>query len=235
MMQLKDLLVGYSNKPLIEIKELFIKPGEVVALIGKSGCGKSTLFATIAGHIEPLRGEVFLDGFSDIHYKKEKIAMTLQGFPLFHWLTVRQGLELAAKVKNAKRVDFNLILTQFSAEHIADAYPSQLSGGEKCRASLSQAVLKEPALLLLDEPLVGLDTITKNSIGENVFSFVQKHKMSAIMITHDIHDAITYTQKVIVLARNDNEQISNIVKIFNTDEKDVYDKIVSTLEQEYSE
>jgi len=234
MLKIDNLVVGYPTKSLLHIENLSIESGEIVALIGKSGCGKSTLFSTIAGHFEPIEGSFSLDGEEDILRIKENIALTLQGFPLFHWLTVEENLKLATKIKNAKNIDFSDILKQFNAQHIADVYPNQLSGGEKCRASLSQAILTEPSLLMLDEPFTGLDTITKNSISKNIFSLTQKNKTSVIIVTHDIYDAISYAQKIIILGKEDRDSLTKIVKIFNSSEDKVYEKIIATLEKEYN-
>ena len=234
MLKINNLVVGYPTKSLLHIENLSIESGEIVALIGKSGCGKSTLFSTIAGHLEPIDGTFFLDGKESVSDIKENIALTLQGFPLFHWLTVQENLKLATKMKNANNIDFLNVLKQFNAEHIADTYPSQLSGGEKCRASLSQAILTEPSLLMLDEPFTGLDTITKNSISKNIFSLTQKNRTSVIIITHDIHDAISYAQKIIILGQEDSNSLTKIVKIFNSNEDKVYEKIIAVLEMEYN-
>lgn len=234
MLKIDNLVVGYPTKSLLHIENLSIESGEIVALIGKSGCGKSTLFSTIAGHLAPIEGSFSLDGDEDVLCIKENIALTLQGFPLFHWLTVEENLKLATKIKNAKNIDFSNVLKQFNSEHIADIYPSQLSGGEKCRASLAQAVLTKPSLLMLDEPFTGLDTITKNSISQNVFSFTKQNKTSVIIITHDIHDAISYAHKIIILGKKSNESLTEIVKMFNSSEDNVYEKIISILEKEYN-
>lgn len=234
MLKINELVVGYPTKSLLNIEKLSVESGEIVALIGKSGCGKSTLFSTIAGHLEPLKGGFTLDGNKDILYIKDNIALTLQGFPLFHWLTVLENLKMATKIKGAKDIDFYSVLKQFNAEHIANDYPLQLSGGERCRASLAQAVLTQPSLLMLDEPFTGLDTITKNAISRNIFSFTQKNDTSVIMITHDIHDAISYAKKIIILGQKSDETLTEIVKIFDSNEDRVYEKIISTLEKEYN-
>jgi len=233
MLKIENTLIGYDNNPIMEIDMLSIVPGEVTALIGKSGCGKSTLFSTIAGHIPMIKGNISLDGHTAQSYKKENIALTLQGFPLYHWLTVEENLALAAKIKDANNTQFTEILKQFSAEHLANVYPSQLSGGEKCRASLSQAILTEPTLLMLDEPFVGLDTITKNAIGENLFSFVKNHKIAALMITHDIHDAIEHAQKIIVFGQKRGSDITTIKHIFDSNQENVYQDIIDKLQEEY--
>jgi NitT/TauT family transport system ATP-binding protein len=233
MLEIKNALIGYDDEALMRIEHLSIQPGEVTALIGKSGCGKSTLCSTIAGHIPLIKGGIELNNHDEPSYMKKNISLTLQGFPLFHWLSVEENLILAANIKGSTNTNFDDILEQFSAKHIAKAYPSQLSGGEKCRASLAQAILTEPSLLMLDEPFVGLDTITKDSIGKNIFSFVKKNNISVLMITHEIHDAIEYAQKVVVLGREENTNLTIVKKIYKSDEKDVYQKIMQTLKKEY--
>ena len=236
MLKIKNLEVGYSWKAILKIEDLDIGDWEIISLIGKSGCWKSTLFQTLNWNLEKISWDFFINSNS-----KNNISLTLQWFPLLNWLTVKENLELVAKIKWVKNINFNKILEEFEAEYLSNIYPNQLSWWEQCRASLCQAMLTKPNLLLLDEPFTGLDTVTKRNICKKLFSFTKKNKTSVIIITHDIYDAIEYSEKIIVFWKN-KKNITEIKKRYsglNLSEKKFnlqknFNKIVSTLEKEYN-
>lgn len=191
---------GYKDVPVIKIECLDVRPGERVALVGRSGCGKTTVLATVAGMVEPISGELHIQGAArDALWRARNTARTVQSFPLFHWLTVRQNLLLACRVRGVKPHHIDDILEQFAASSLANRYPKRLSGGERCRASLAQAVVADPKLLLLDEPFTGLDTIVKEDVAESLFEFARRTQIGVLLVTHDLNDAIEFSDRVLVL------------------------------------
>ncbi len=182
--------------------DLTIDKREVVAIVGLSGCGKTTILKTISGEIPLIRGAVHLDGHAQKRdWLVKHLARTLQSFPLLHWLTVEGNLRLAAQIRGLlDGLDVDRVLSEFSALHLKERYPKNLSGGERCRASLAQAVLAEPKVLLLDEPFTGLDLHVKEEIAERLFSFAESHGTSILFVTHDLHDACEYATRVVVLS-----------------------------------
>ena len=230
---IEGLVAGHSSAhPVIEIEKLAIKKGEIVAMVGLSGCGKTTLLLTIAGLLEPIKGEILFEGNkSNSQYRRSKAAITLQNFPLFHWLTVRQNLQLAAKMRKLKNIDFDEVLDQCNALHLAKKYPRELSGGERCRASLSQALLINPCLLLLDEPFSGLDTITRQEVSENIFRFARDHNTSVLFVTHDVHDVAANANRALVLGKRDNNLTTSVCKEIknNGNTPDTFDSIIQAL------
>jgi len=212
MVEIEDAVFGYSGVPLFKPFTLTVADRDVVAVIGRSGVGKTTILKTVSGEIPLLSGKVLLDGEPrDRGWLTAHVSRTLQNFPLLHWLTVLENLELAARLRGLIGVDLQRVLEEFSAAHIQDRYPKSLSGGERCRASLAQAALIKPRVLLLDEPFNGLDVYVKDEIAHRLFSFAEKFETSIIFVTHDLHDACDYADKVVVLKGMHPTQIGGIV------------------------
>ena len=230
---IKNLVAGHnSDQPTIKVEELEIKKGEIIGMVGLSGCGKTTLLLTIAGLLEPISGEILFEGSkSDTKYRRNNAAITLQNFPLFHWLTVRKNLQLAAKMRRLKNIDFDKVLAQCNALHLAKKYPKELSGGERCRASLSQALLINPCLLLLDEPFTGLDTMTRQEVSENIFEFARQHDTSILFVSHDVHDVATSANRVLVLGKGDDNIPTSVCKEIknNGNHQNIIDSIIKAL------
>jgi len=191
---------GYGAEPIVEIEKLEVHSHEVVALVGPSGCGKTTVLATIAGMRDPVSGTLEILGCArEAIWRAQNTARTVQSFPLFHWLTVRQNLELACKIRGVTIDHVDGLLGQFSASHIADRFPKALSGGERCRASLAQAAVASPKLVLLDEPFTGLDTLVKEDVAESLFAFANNTRIGVVLVTHDLNDAVSFSQRIVVL------------------------------------
>ncbi len=200
VLSLRDLIAGYNQLPVISIKNLEICSGDVVALVGESGAGKSTLFAAIGGAINPISGTLLIeDKVQSPEWRRLNISRTLQAFPLLHWLTVGENLTLAAKTKGVTLPAPSSILAHVRAEHLEGKYVNSLSGGERCRASIAQAIVANPVVLLLDEPFNGLDGRVKREVADSVFKFARRRESAVLFASHDIGDAMAYSNRVIVL------------------------------------
>jgi ABC-type nitrate/sulfonate/bicarbonate transport system ATPase subunit len=208
LLSIRNVSFGHAQKIVIQIDHLDVHSGEVVAIVGPSGSGKTSVLATLAGMIEPVEGEILLNGrVRPATWRAQHTAFTQQSFPLFHWLTVMGNLRLACRIRGVAASGLTEILQEFSANHLADRFPHTLSGGERCRASLAQAVVAHPSLMLLDEPFTGLDNLVKQAVSESVFRFAEERKVGVILVTHDLYDACEFAHKVVVLATGDVTRI----------------------------
>jgi NitT/TauT family transport system ATP-binding protein len=200
VLAIENLGLGFDGVPIILIPAMKLFAGEVVSIVGRSGSGKTTVLSCLSGHLSPTQGRFFLDGAEKGKgLRATFVSRTLQNFPLLHWHTVRGNLALAARIRGVVDPNFDEILASFSAQELADRYPSSLSGGERCRASLSQALLGDPRLLLLDEPFSGLDTIVKQIVAENLFRLAKANGAGVLFVTHDLFDAVEFSDRVIVI------------------------------------
>ena len=177
--------------------------GEFAAIVGPSGCGKSTLLSLICGLLKPEKGEILLVGKS-IAGEKERIGYMLQKDYLFEWRSIYSnvmlGLEIQKKKseKYTKRVD--QMLKDYGLWDFRNVRPSQLSGGMRQRAALIRTLAMEPDLLLLDEPFSALAYQTRLNVCDDIGKIIKKEGKTAILVTHDISEAISMADRVIVLA-----------------------------------
>ena len=181
-----------------------IKEGEFAAIVGPSGCGKSTLLSLICGLLKPEKGEILLDGKS-IAGEKERIGYMLQKDYLFEWRSIYSnvmlGLEIQKKKseKYTKRVD--QMLKDYGLWDFRNVRPSQLSGGMRQRAALIRTLALQPELLLLDEPFSALDYQTRLSVCEDIYRIIKKEQKTAVLVTHDLSEAISMADRIFVLSK----------------------------------
>jgi NitT/TauT family transport system ATP-binding protein/sulfonate transport system ATP-binding protein len=194
--------LGGSRLPVLEGIDLSVAAGEFVALLGPSGCGKSTLLRLIAGLELPSSGSILADG-RPIAGPDPLRNLVFQDPTLFPWLTVWKnvatGLDARGVLKHQRhRVDEALGLVDLQA--FASAYLHQLSGGMAQRASLARAMVNDPALLLLDEPLGKLDSLTRLTLQAELVRLWQTNGFTALLVTHDVEEALLLASRVIVLS-----------------------------------
>lgn len=167
--------------------------GEIVVIVGPSGCGKSTILSIIAGLIKPSSGEVFISG-RKIDGANKHIGYMFQSDHLFPWRTIIEnvliGLEIQNKVNDASIQRVEALLDTYGLGDFKDHYPSQLSGGMRQRVALIRTLAIEPDLLLLDEPFSALDYQNRLAVSDDITRILRREKKTAIMVTHDISDAI---------------------------------------------
>ncbi|MBO5046443.1 MAG: ABC transporter ATP-binding protein [Clostridia bacterium] len=173
-----------------------LKEGEFIAVIGPSGCGKTTLLSLAAGLLPPSDGEVLNDGLS--------FGYMLQKDELFPWRTIEKNIFLPLEIKkintaeNRERV--KLLAEKYGLSEFLHSYPSQLSGGMRQRAALIRTLATNPDVLLLDEPFSALDYQTRLNVTEDVSQIIRSERKTALLITHDISEAISLADRVLVLS-----------------------------------
>ncbi len=200
ILQIKDLDFSYHSpdgetKALTDIN-LTIEDGEFISIAGPSGCGKSTLLSIIAGLTKAEHGTISMNS--------TRVGYMLQRDHLFEWRTVYEniilGLEIQ-KVKTPENLDrVNTLLKRYGLHSFKDKRPSELSGGMKQRAALIRTLALNPDILLLDEPFSALDYQTRLKVSDDIGKIIKEEKKTAILVTHDLTEAISMGDRIIILS-----------------------------------
>ncbi|MBE7093900.1 MAG: ABC transporter ATP-binding protein [Clostridiales bacterium] len=173
-----------------------VREGEFVAIIGPSGCGKTTLLSLAAGLIKPTRGAVKNDGVS--------FGYMLQKDELFPWRTIEKNIFLPLEIKRTLSEETKrralALAEKYGLGQFLKNYPNSLSGGMRQRAALIRTLAVDPDVLLLDEPFSALDYQTRLSVCDDVYKIIRGEKKTALLITHDISEAISVADKIVVLS-----------------------------------
>jgi NitT/TauT family transport system ATP-binding protein len=183
---------------------LDIAQGQFVTIVGPSGCGKSTILNLIAGFLAPTNGSVRVDGREVAGELSDSLGYIFQKDTLLPWYSVRRNVALGLRFQHMssaetrRRVDGLLALAHLT--EAADAYPHQLSGGMRRRVALCMSLAVEPRILLLDEPFGALDTHTKTHLHRELLEIWRTLKQTVVMVTHDLDEAITLSDRVVVLS-----------------------------------
>lgn len=191
-----------STTALTDIS-LDVKEGEFISFLGPSGCGKTTLLSIIAGLLHPTEGAVLLES-KPVEAKQNDIGYMLQQDYLFPWKTIEEniliGLKINGSLTDESRAKTLSLLKQMSLGNVEASYPKQLSGGMRQRVALVRTLATEPKLLMLDEPFSALDYQTKLKLEDLVFSTLKSLNKTAILVTHDIGEAVAMSDRVFLLS-----------------------------------
>ncbi|MBO9560048.1 MAG: ABC transporter ATP-binding protein [Caulobacter sp.] len=186
---LKGFTRRFGDNVVIDGLDLTIAPGEFVALLGASGSGKTTLLRTLAG-LDSAEGQ-------DVTTPDAR-AVVFQDARLLPWRRVWQNVALGLKAADV-RPRAEAALREVGLGHRLDAWPATLSGGEAQRTALARALVREPTLLLLDEPFAALDALTRLKMHDLVLSLWREHKPAVLLVTHDVDEAVALADRVLVL------------------------------------
>lgn len=208
ILELKNINYSYhtpeGETPALSGISFALAPGEFTAVVGPSGCGKSTLLSLIAGLMLPESGDILLNG-KLLTENSTNIGYMLQHDHLFEWRSVYRNILLGAEInhtldaKTKKKADD--LLKQYGLKQFSRAKPSQLSGGMRQRAALIRTLLLEPELLLLDEPFSALDYQTRLTVSDDIGQIIRQSGKTALLVTHDLSEAVSLADQIIVLSK----------------------------------
>ncbi|MBM4724362.1 ATP-binding cassette domain-containing protein [Rhodococcus hoagii] len=185
----RDVRRVFGSDVVLDGIDLTLRRGEIVALVGRSGSGKSTLLRTVAGLDRGHEGRIAVDG---------SVAVAFQEPRLLPWKRVHRNVSLGRPDGDGKRRAIEA-LGEVNLGHRVDAWPLTLSGGEAQRVSLARALVREPDLLLLDEPFGALDALTRITAYELLIRLWRRHGFAVLLVTHDVEEAVLLADRVLVL------------------------------------
>lgn len=207
ILEFKNVNYFYQTKDdeIFALKDISfqIEEQNFASIVGPSGCGKTTILSLAAGLLKPSSGEIYLDGENKIDTKK--IGYMFQRDHLFEWRSVWKNITLGLEIQKPKNLDEKLafaenLLKKYDLHGFKNQKPRQLSGGMRQRVALIRTLALEPKILLLDEPFSALDYQTRLKVCDDVYDIIKSEKKTAILVTHDISEAISMSDKILVLS-----------------------------------
>ncbi len=213
-------LVKYYNKELPIIRKLgfSVKKGEIISFLGESGSGKTTFLKCIAGLEKINSGSILLNSVvlndKGIFVKPQdrKIGFVFQDYPLFPHLNLEENIVFNLDKKYHKNLGYILTLT--GLKYFVSRYPHELSGGEQQRTCVARALIREPELLLLDEPFSNLDSAIKQSMREEIYKIIKETNTTTILVTHDINDSLNIADKILIFKAGIIQQYDKPEKMY---------------------
>lgn len=208
LLEIRDVSLSYhttaGETPALSHLTFNLMPGEFLAVVGPSGCGKSTLLNLICGLLTAEEGSILMND-TPPSPGDPRIGYMLQKDHLLEWRTIYRnvilGLEIRDELTHEKLNYIDHMLCTYGLDKFRDAHPSQLSGGMRQRAALIRTLALKPELLLLDEPFSALDYQTRLNVSDDIGRIMKKENKPAILVTHDISEAISMADRIIVLTR----------------------------------
>lgn len=220
-LELKGLQKSFGDLRVVKDFNLNVEQGEFVSFLGPSGCGKTTVLRMVAGFEEPTAGTIHVGGKNITHLKTSQrdMGMVFQAYALFPNMTVAQNIGFGLKVRGApaSEIDGRVkeMLKLIQLDQLADRYPYQMSGGQQQRVALARALAPQPKVLLLDEPLSALDAKVRVSLRDEIRAIQKRLGITTIFVTHDQEEALSISDRVIVMYQGVAEQVATPFEIYN--------------------
>ena len=219
----KKINLQITDEGVVAVQEfnLDIKDKEFIVLVGPSGCGKSTTLRMVAGLEEITSGELYIDGklMNDVAPKDRDIAMVFQSYALYPHMTVRENMEFPLKLQKMAKSEIDARVNQ-AAETLGitqylERKPKALSGGQRQRVAIGRAIVREPKVLLMDEPLSNLDAKLRNQMRAEIIKLRQQINTTFIYVTHDQVEAMTLGDRIVIMRDGYIQQIGTPQEVFN--------------------
>ncbi len=203
MIEVRSLKIDYGSPGsavrAVDGVDFTLDRGRSLALIGPSGCGKTTILFSISGLLLPTEGTITISG-TPVTGPRRDVALILQNAGLLPWKTVWQNANLSLLLSgDYPKQDAGAVLDELGLSEVKDRYPAELSEGMKRRVGIARALSTAPSVMLMDEPLASLDTLTRERIQDLFLTLWRTHKFSLILVTHDIEEAAFLGQEILVL------------------------------------
>ena len=205
MLKVTDVSLAYGAEPVLEKVSLEIAAGAFVSLVGPSGSGKTSILRAITGLQKPLAGTVTLavDG--------NDVGFLFQDDALLPWRTARQNVALGLRIRNVAKdaalAEADAWLSRLGLAGLEERYPRELSGGQRKRVAIAQVLALKPKLLLMDEPFASLDAIVRARITQELVDWVERERMTVLLVTHDLEEALSASDSVYLLSQGPRAHI----------------------------
>ncbi len=226
MLELRNVSRRYAgtSAPAVEQVSLTVERGEVCAILGPSGAGKTTVLRLVAGFEDPDTGTISIDGNVvaahglSLPPEDRRVGVVFQHGALFPHLTVRRNVEFGISSRGAgdRAARWLEVAALCGLEKLGDRYPHELSGGEQQRVALARALAPELPLVLLDEPLSSVDPLQRESLGADLRRILKSTGTTALLVTHDQHEAFSLADRIVVLRNGLAEQVGNAAEVYRT-------------------
>ena len=219
--ELRGIMKKFQNNVVVQDFNLQVEQGEFIAFLGPSGCGKTTTLNMIAGFLDPDGGDLLIKGqrMNGVPPYKRELGMVFQTYSLFPHMTVAENIAYGLKLRKVGKQEMQervkRVLELVKLPNVADRYPKQLSGGQRQRIAIARALVIEPSLLLLDEPLSNLDAKLREELRDELKRLHQEIGVTTIFVTHDQEEALALSDRIVVLNHGFVEQIGTPLEIYN--------------------
>lgn len=234
-LEINDVRKAFGSAVAVETFNLKVERGEFVSFLGPSGCGKTTTLRMVAGFEQPTEGTITIDDKDITHMpaNKRHIGMVFQSYGLFPNMTVANNIKFGMKIaKETTAVQEKRLADLLGIIHMTDfanRYPHQLSGGQQQRVALARALAIQPQVLLLDEPLSALDAKIRISLRQEIRSIQRQLRITTIYVTHDQEEALSISDRIVVMNKGRIEQVGTPTQIYNTPQTQFVATFVGTL------
>jgi putative spermidine/putrescine transport system ATP-binding protein len=234
-LKLTNISKEYGGTTVVQDFNLDVEQGEFVSFLGPSGCGKTTTLRMVAGFETPTSGMITINGqdITNIPPNQRNVGMIFQAYALFPNMTVSQnigfGMQIHKESKTAIKERVNEMLALVNLEKHAGKYPFQLSGGQQQRVALARALANRPQVLLLDEPLSALDAKIRVQLRSEIRAIQKKMGITAIFVTHDQEEALSISDRIVVMYEGKMEQVGTPFEVYNFPQTAFVANFVGTL------